>query len=240
MGRPICSASSTSVGGRPCLASSSLRASSILVALDRTRRGTQSIVRSSSSMAPRMRGTQYVSNLTPRPRSNASIASIRPKTPAEIRSSRSTPSGRRCQIRSALYLTRGKYRSTSWFRISVVGCSLNSRQSSVTSTSTLVDILTSVSAEREDSHPCVEDERAIHRALARDLEVLSRRPGLAPIPGFRDVAPACPFPPPFKELDPKLVSDNPTNRLERYHHTSPKESTLMPSLPSLAWTSLKN
>src|SRR4051812_32505861 len=69
------------------------------------------------------------------------MASIRPKTPAEIRSSRSTPSGRRCQIRSALYLTRGKYRSTRRLRRGVVGCSLNSRQSSVTSTSSFVDIL---------------------------------------------------------------------------------------------------
>ena len=32
----------------------------------RTSRGTQSIVRNSSSMAPRIRGTQYVSNFTPR------------------------------------------------------------------------------------------------------------------------------------------------------------------------------
>ena len=47
-----------SVGGRPSLASSSLRASSILVALERTSLGTQSIVRSSSSIAPRIRGTQ--------------------------------------------------------------------------------------------------------------------------------------------------------------------------------------
>ena len=62
---------------------------------DRTSRGTQSIVRSSSSMAPRMRGTQYVSNFTPRFRSKASIASIRPKMPAQIRSSSSTPSGSR-------------------------------------------------------------------------------------------------------------------------------------------------
>ncbi len=90
----MCSASSASVGRRPSLASSVLIASLSLLALLRTRRGTQSIVRSSSSMAPRMRGTQYVSNFTPRVRSNASMASIRPKTPAEIRSSSSTPSGK--------------------------------------------------------------------------------------------------------------------------------------------------
>ena len=45
-------------GGRPSSASSDLRTSSSLVCLLRTRRGTQSMVRSSSSMAPRMRGTQ--------------------------------------------------------------------------------------------------------------------------------------------------------------------------------------
>ena len=83
-------------------ASANLRAASTLLALLRTRRGTQSIVRSSSSIAPRIRGTQYVSNLTPRVRSNASMASINPKTPAEIRSFRSTPSGSFDQTRSAL------------------------------------------------------------------------------------------------------------------------------------------
>ncbi len=91
-------------------------ASFSLLALLRTSRGTQSIVRSSSSIAPRMRGTQYVSNFTPRVRSNALIASIRPNTPAEIRSSSSTPSGSRDQIRSPLYFTSGKYCSTSRLR----------------------------------------------------------------------------------------------------------------------------
>jgi hypothetical protein len=46
--------------------------------------------------------------------------------------------------------------------------------------------------------------------------------------------------PPSKELDPNLVSDNPTNRLERHHHTNPKESTVMPFLLSHARTLLKN
>ena len=46
------------------------------------------------------------------------MASIRPKTPAEIRSSSSTPSGSRDQIRSPLYLTSGRYISTSRLRSS--------------------------------------------------------------------------------------------------------------------------
>ena len=55
---PMRAAISSGRGGRPSSASSGLRASSSLVGLLRTRRGTQSMVRSSSSMAPRMRGTQ--------------------------------------------------------------------------------------------------------------------------------------------------------------------------------------
>ena len=55
---PMCSASSFSVGWRPSRASSVLMASLSLLALERTSRGTQSMVRSSSSIAPRMRGTQ--------------------------------------------------------------------------------------------------------------------------------------------------------------------------------------
>src|SRR5262245_46775691 len=44
--------------GRPSSDSSDLRASSSLLALLRTSRGTQSMVRSSSSIAPRILGTQ--------------------------------------------------------------------------------------------------------------------------------------------------------------------------------------
>src|SRR5262245_33351112 len=128
-------ASSASVGWRPSLASSVLVASLSLLALLRTSRGTQSMVRSSSSMAPRMRGTQYVSNLTPRVMSKASMASIRPKTPAEMRSSSSTPSGRRAQIRSPLYFTSGRYCSTSRLRYSLfVGSALYRFQISSIST----------------------------------------------------------------------------------------------------------
>ena len=94
------------MGVRPSLASSVFIASFSLLALERTSRGTQSIVRSSSSIAPRIRGTQYVSNFTPRDRSNASMASIKPNTPAETRSSNSTPSGSRAQMRSPLYFTK--------------------------------------------------------------------------------------------------------------------------------------
>ena len=32
--------------------------------------------------------------------------------------------------------------------------------------------------------------------------------------------------PPFKELDSSLISENPTNRLERHHHANPKYLTL--------------
>ena len=46
----------------------------------------------------------------------------------EIRSSSSTPSGSRAQIRSALYLTSGRYRSTSRLRSSTVGRSRYSCQ----------------------------------------------------------------------------------------------------------------
>ena len=112
----MCSASSFSFGERPSFASSVLSPSFSLLALLRTSRGTQSIVRSSSSIAPRIRGTQYVSNFTPRVRSNALIASISPNTPAEIKSSSSTPSGSRDQIRSPLYFTSGKYCSISRLR----------------------------------------------------------------------------------------------------------------------------
>ena len=95
-----CFANSSCVGRRPKRSESSLFASDNLRARERTKRGTQSILRSSSSIAPRMRGTQYVSNLTPRAGSNASIASINPKIPDETKSSKSTSSGRRDQTRS--------------------------------------------------------------------------------------------------------------------------------------------
>src|SRR5262245_13777678 len=63
--------------------------------------------------------------------SKASMASIRPKTPAEIRSSSSTPSGKRAQIRSPLYFTRGRYCSTSRLRSSwLVGSALYRFQTS--------------------------------------------------------------------------------------------------------------
>ena len=55
-----------------------------------------------------MRGAQYVSNFTPRPGSNALTASIRPKMPADIRSSTSTSSGSLVCSRSAVYLTIGR------------------------------------------------------------------------------------------------------------------------------------
>ncbi len=54
---------------------------SISRALNRTERGTQSIARSSSMIAPLIRGMAYVSNLIARSRSNLSSASISPNIP---------------------------------------------------------------------------------------------------------------------------------------------------------------
>ena len=67
------------------------------------------------------------------------MASISPNTPAETRSSSSTPSGSRAQIRSPLYLTSGRYISTrrlrsSWFDVSC----LNSSHSCSTSSGATV------------------------------------------------------------------------------------------------------
>ena len=77
-------------------------------------------------------------------------------------------------------------------------------------------------------------------ALARCGRVSSVAvPASVPIPDSGTSPRPVPSLPPFKELDPNLVSDNPTNRLERHHHTNPKNSTLMPFLLSLARTSLK-
>ena len=63
---PIFSASSASVGARWSCASSEAIARSISRARARTDRGTQSIARSSSMIAPLMRVIAYVSNFTSR------------------------------------------------------------------------------------------------------------------------------------------------------------------------------
>ncbi len=57
---------SSSVGARPSFASSSPIARSMSRARERTERGTQSIARSSSMMAPLIRAIAYVSNFTSR------------------------------------------------------------------------------------------------------------------------------------------------------------------------------
>ncbi len=65
--------------------------------------------------------------------------------------------------------------------MSVVGCSLNSRQSSVTSTSTFVDILTSMSAPRERRHILAvkrPKRRVAHSVAARS----SRRSSVSTFP----------------------------------------------------------
>ena len=78
---PSRSAISFSVGWRFSIASRSVCAFSISRALKRIERGTQSIARSSSMIAPLIRGIAYVSNLLPRPGSNFVSASISPNMP---------------------------------------------------------------------------------------------------------------------------------------------------------------
>ena len=102
----ISSASSSLRGFRPRCASSDCLARDNWCALALTNLGTQSILRSSSKIEPRMRGEQYVSNFTPLPGSNASMASINPKVPELIRSSSSTLPGSLVCRRSAVYRTR--------------------------------------------------------------------------------------------------------------------------------------
>ena len=63
---PSLSAISSSVGARCRLASRAAIARSIARARERTERGTQSIARSSSMIAPLIREMAYVSNLTSR------------------------------------------------------------------------------------------------------------------------------------------------------------------------------
>ena len=72
---------SSSVGARCSRASSFMLTRSISRARARTERGTQSSVRSSSMIAPRIRVIAYVSNLISRERSKRSIAEIRPPSP---------------------------------------------------------------------------------------------------------------------------------------------------------------
>ena len=74
-------ASSASVAARCKLCSSFELARSISLARARTLRGTQSIERSSSMIAPLMRVIAYVSNLISREGSKRSIAEIKPTRP---------------------------------------------------------------------------------------------------------------------------------------------------------------
>ena len=102
-------ATSSSVAVRPSSASSSIIVRSRSFALSRTERGTQSCARSSSRMAPRIRNSAYVLNLLSRVGSYFSIASIRPITPLEIRSSSSMFDGKRTAIFCAMNLMSGAY-----------------------------------------------------------------------------------------------------------------------------------
>ena len=105
---PSSFAISSSVGARCSLCSSFAFARSISRARARTLRGTQSSERSSSMIAPRMRGIAYVSNLISRPRSKRSIAEIKPIRPYEIRSASSTCAGSPDAMRPATYFTSGE------------------------------------------------------------------------------------------------------------------------------------
>jgi hypothetical protein len=78
---PTSSAISLSVGARWSLFSSLALARSSSRARARTLRGTQSIARSSSMMAPLMRMMAYVSNLISRERSKRSMAEMSPTMP---------------------------------------------------------------------------------------------------------------------------------------------------------------
>ncbi len=78
---PSSSAISSSVGGRWSECSSLTLHFSISRARARTERGTQSSARSSSMIAPRMRGIAYVSNLISRSGSKRSIVEISPISP---------------------------------------------------------------------------------------------------------------------------------------------------------------
>ena len=100
---------SSSVATLPSSISSFFRAPSTWLDRDRTSRGTQSMARSSSRIAPRMRGAQYVSNFTPRSMSKPSMAYMSPKIAGRLaRSSTSTSSGSFVWMRSAWYFTSGR------------------------------------------------------------------------------------------------------------------------------------
>ena len=74
-------ATSASLGVRRSVASRCVTACSTARALVRTDRGTQSMERSSSMMAPLIRGMAYVSKRRLRSSSNRSMASISPMMP---------------------------------------------------------------------------------------------------------------------------------------------------------------
>ena len=84
---PSASATSTSSGARQSFAASALRAAVMSRVLRRTDRGTWSWRRSSSRIAPRMRGTANVLKARPRSGSNDPIAAISPSVPALTSSS---------------------------------------------------------------------------------------------------------------------------------------------------------
>src|SRR5574344_1074987 len=106
---PMAPASSASEAVRPSFAASSTMVSSISRDFCRTERGTQSSSRSSSKIAPRMRVTAYVLNLTFLSGSNLLIASSKPNCPNPTKSSNSTLSGMPVETFPATYFTNGIY-----------------------------------------------------------------------------------------------------------------------------------
>ena len=80
---------------------------SISRALNRTDRGTQSIARSSSMIAPLIRGIAYVSNLLPRPGSNFVERVDQPEHPVAHEVGLLDAGGRPVATRLATYFTSG-------------------------------------------------------------------------------------------------------------------------------------
>ena len=87
-------ASSSVVGRRPYRAVSAFSTSSIRRAAERSDRGAQSLARTASRTAPRIRRETNLSNGTPRAGSNLHAASTTPSAPARMSSARSTCRGK--------------------------------------------------------------------------------------------------------------------------------------------------
>jgi hypothetical protein len=103
---PSCSATSLSSGARPSARISASRAAAISRVLRRIERGTWSCRRSSSRIAPRMRGAAKVLKASPRDASKASSAAMSPIEPALTSSSKSAFTASVRDICRATWCTR--------------------------------------------------------------------------------------------------------------------------------------